>query len=60
MKKIMTEHIISIYIILVLIILLITNVVLRNNKIKELETQINELKFEQQYLDFVFEDNRKQ
>ena len=28
--------------------------------IKELETQINQLKFKQEYLDFVYEDNMKQ
>ena len=31
-----------------------------NGEIKNLQEQINELKFEQQYIDFVWEDNKKQ
>lgn len=60
MKNFINKHIISIYIILVLIIIFTTNIILRNNRIKELEQKINELKFEQEYLDFVFNDNSKQ
>lgn len=60
MKKFIDDHIISIYIICVLIIILITNIVIRNQKINELQKQINELKFEQQYMEFVFDDNLKQ
>ena len=31
-----------------------------NGEIANLQEQINELKFEQEYLEFVFEDNAKQ
>lgn len=56
MKKFIHKHIIAIFIISILIILLITNVVIRNQKIKELEEEVNSLEFEKEYILFSVND----
>lgn len=56
MKKFIHKHIIAIFIILILIILLITNVVIRNQRIKELEEEVNSLEFEKEYILFSTND----
>lgn len=46
----MKNHIVEIYIILVILIISITNIVIRNNRISELENQVNKLNLEIEYI----------
>lgn len=46
----MKKYIVEIYIVLVILIISITNIVIRNNRISELENQVNKLNLEIEYI----------
>lgn len=59
-KEYICEHIVSIYIICVLLIFLMVNVTIRNQRIRELEERINELKYEKYESEIILNDSLAQ
>ena len=54
------EHLVCLYLIAIILILFVTNIVIRDNKINELEDKVNILKFERDYILVVTEDSLNQ
>ena len=60
LKEFIHEHIVCLYIITIILILFVTNIVIRDNKINELEDKVNILEFERDYILFATEDSLNQ
>lgn len=59
-KEFICNHIISIFIICVLLILLMVNVTIRNQRIAELETKVNELNYKIYESEIILNDSLAQ
>lgn len=59
-KEFICDHIVSIFIIGVLLILLMVNVSIRNQRIEELETKVNELKYKIYESEIILNDSLAQ
>lgn len=59
-KEFIYDHIISIFIIGILLILLMVNVSIRNQRIKELETKVNELEYKTYESEIILNDSLAQ